>query len=247
VSNPYQPPDAPVITPLPPGHPSVVKAIIEAFSSLTLERSAILLGLAIPQLAFDLATESLQTSGRVGLFWLLLLATLPFSSLRAAFCMSAARSDRSAHAPSGGVALREAVEAWRRVFLADLVAGLITTLATLLLIVPGIYLAVRFSFVDVVAFENRLGPAAARKRSGQLVDGRFWPIAGLGLVFLLPGTTLAISTAALAETIPLLSSGLVVTLVSLGSSVLSALGSAACWFYYRDLPQYEPPDGPATD
>jgi hypothetical protein len=61
------------------------------------------------------------------------------------------------------------------------VAGV--ALGFVLLIVPGIWLAVRWYFVtQAVVVDGRRG-AAALERSAELVDGSWWRVVGIGLVF----------------------------------------------------------------
>jgi len=61
-------------------------------------------------------------------------------------------------------------------FLFGLLAG------SLLLIVPGIMLAVRWGVSTQVCVIERTGPIASLRRSAQLTDGNRWPL--LGLIFL---------------------------------------------------------------
>ena len=61
------------------------------------------------------------------------------------------------------------------------VAGV--ALGFVLLIVPGIWLAVRWYFVtQAVVVDGRRG-SAALERSAELVDGSWWRVVGIGLVF----------------------------------------------------------------
>jgi hypothetical protein len=51
------------------------------------------------------------------------------------------------------------------------------------LIVPGIWLAVRWYFCAQAAVVDRLGPAGALRRSAELVDGRWWRTFGVLAAF----------------------------------------------------------------
>jgi hypothetical protein len=51
------------------------------------------------------------------------------------------------------------------------------------LIVPGIYLAVRWYFAAQAAVVDGLRPAEALRRSGELVEGRWWRVLGVLIVF----------------------------------------------------------------
>jgi hypothetical protein len=50
----------------------------------------------------------------------------------------------------------------------------ITSLATLLLVVPGVWLYTRWSLTTPVIREESVGPLAAMRRSKELVRGKFW-------------------------------------------------------------------------
>jgi hypothetical protein len=65
-----------------------------------------------------------------------------------------------------------------------------------LLIVPGIYLAVRWYFAAQAAVVDGLAPASALERSGKLVDGQWWRVFGVLLLFgLITGTFSAVGQA----------------------------------------------------
>lgn len=68
------------------------------------------------------------------------------------------------------------------VFLAVLLAGIITALGFVLLLFPGIYLAIRFSFVTQVVVIERAGVREALRRSGGLVKGSWWRVFGILLL-----------------------------------------------------------------
>ena len=61
-----------------------------------------------------------------------------------------------------------------KIFMANLLSGLLIALGSILLIVPGVIFAVWFYFsAQVVLYEN-LGGRAALSRSKTLVKGHFW-------------------------------------------------------------------------
>jgi hypothetical protein len=74
------------------------------------------------------------------------------------------------------VALRRALPRAMPAVAAGLVASIATGIGFLLLIVPGIYLALRFFAVTPAAVLEELGPSAALARSGELSKGRKWDI-----------------------------------------------------------------------
>ena len=80
-----------------------------------------------------------------------------------------------------GVGLRN----WFILWLAWLGAGLLIGVGLLLLVVPGIVLAVRYALIDSVVILDGPGPPVAWKRSSALTKGRRWPILGASVVFLI--------------------------------------------------------------
>ena len=59
-------------------------------------------------------------------------------------------------------------------FVAALVVNSCTVVATLLLVIPGLWLTTRWSLTTPVIRAEGLGPIAAITRSNRLVKGRFW-------------------------------------------------------------------------
>jgi hypothetical protein len=60
------------------------------------------------------------------------------------------------------------------VLVAALISLSITTVATGLLVIPGVWLYTRWSLTTPVIREESIGPLAATRRSNELVRGRFW-------------------------------------------------------------------------
>lgn len=60
------------------------------------------------------------------------------------------------------------------VIVAALIVVPITSLATLLLVIPGLWLYTRWSLTTPVIREESIGPVAAARRSNELVRGHFW-------------------------------------------------------------------------
>jgi hypothetical protein len=89
---------------------------------------------------------------------------------------------------SGGkLTVREVLNlAWKKLWklaLLGIVAGLITVLGFLLLIVPGVLFVVWFSFASYILIIEGLGVKASMQQSKELVKGRFWPVLGRLFVF----------------------------------------------------------------
>jgi uncharacterized membrane protein len=66
---------------------------------------------------------------------------------------------------------------WSAAF-APVLVGLLTVVGLLLLILPGIFVAVRLSFVSFLVVDEGLGPIEAVRESWRLTQGRFWTLFG---------------------------------------------------------------------
>lgn len=64
----------------------------------------------------------------------------------------------------------------------NLLYGIAVVIGLILIIIPGIYLLVRFAFVGPVVVLERSGIGAAFSRSSFLVNGSWWRVFGIGLL-----------------------------------------------------------------
>lgn len=71
---------------------------------------------------------------------------------------------------------------WGRLFVAGLLVGLLTVVGLILLVIPGLIVAVRTSLAAVLAVGQRLSGSAAVQASWDLSKGRFWQFAGYTLL-----------------------------------------------------------------
>ena len=102
-----------------------------------------------------------------------LVSFLVVTPLVTAICINVLRSLESAEQPSARQALVEGFEAFTPIFFPVLLAAAGIALG-LVFIVPGIYLAVRWTFVpQTVVIEGARGPQALG-RSMQVTDGFWW-------------------------------------------------------------------------
>ncbi|MBN2426018.1 MAG: hypothetical protein JXR46_06575 [Calditrichaceae bacterium] len=69
-----------------------------------------------------------------------------------------------------------------RVFFADVVVAIITVVALLFIVIPGVYVAVIFSLVSVIIAIEGAGLGQAMGRSSRLINGRWWFTFGLLIV-----------------------------------------------------------------
>lgn len=123
----------------------------------------------------------------------------------AAICIYALHTIAEGQRPRAGGVFVAGFEAFTPLFAAVLLAALGIALGLLLLILPGVYLAVRWYFVpQAVVVEGARGPGALA-RSSSLVDGFWWRTFGLivlanvaiaipGFLLLTPFTAIAEST-----------------------------------------------------
>jgi len=111
-----------------------------------------------------------------------------------AICIYALHAISGGQQPSPGEVLVAGFEAFTPLFGAVLLAGIGVALGLVALIVPGVFLLVRWFFVpQAVVVDGARGPAALT-RSGELVDGYWWRTLGLvllvNIVVAIPGILL---------------------------------------------------------
>ena len=68
-------------------------------------------------------------------------------------------------------------------FLASLIAGIIGGFATLLLVIPGIYVTLRFQFTTAAVMLEERGPISSLQQSWAISSGNVWTIFGVAAVF----------------------------------------------------------------
>jgi hypothetical protein len=122
---------------------------------------------------------------------------LVVAPLITAICIHALRSVAAGEGPAAGRAIVAGFEAFTPLFAAVLLAGVGVALG-LVLILPGIYLAIRWFFApQAVVIDGERGPPALR-RSGGLVQGFWWRTFGIVLLSQLPGVLIGVPFASLA-------------------------------------------------
>ena len=120
-----------------------------------------------------------------------------------AICIYALHSVADGGQPRPGRSITAGFEAFRPIFLAILLAAVGIAVGLLFLILPGIFLAVRWYFVpQAVVIEEARGPEALT-RSWRLTESFWWRTFGIlvvgNLIALLPALLLAGPLAAVAE------------------------------------------------
>jgi len=123
----------------------------------------------------------------------------------AAICIHALHSIAEGQRPSPGQVLVAGFEAFTPLFAAVLLAAIGIAVGFVALIVPGVFLAVRWYFVPQAVVIDGARGRPALSRSGELVDGFWWRTFGLvvlanlavavpGFVLLAPFSSIADST-----------------------------------------------------
>jgi len=156
----------------------------------------------------------------------------------------AAIDDLSGKGVRLGAALSDGFSFFFPLFVVALLVGLGLMIGFLLLIIPGIILAVRWAVSAAVVVAEREGPTSAIGRSSELTAGYRWAIFGLLLLYIVLayavtiGLALAVRTfGGDAETVAFDTIGIVYGVVSaLSSSLLtliSTVGTASLYFELR--------------
>jgi hypothetical protein len=119
-----------------------------------------------------------------------LVSYLVVGPLITAICVHALRSVAAGGSPGAREAIVNGFEAFSPIFFAVVLAAL-GVLVGAVLILPGIYLFVRWYFVPQAVVLERAQGLAALRASGRLVDGEWWRT--FGLVVLVNVTALVIA------------------------------------------------------
>ncbi|HVU75724.1 MAG TPA: glycerophosphoryl diester phosphodiesterase membrane domain-containing protein [Candidatus Paceibacterota bacterium] len=78
-----------------------------------------------------------------------------------------------------------APEMFWQYLLASIVVGIMVVVGFILLIVPGIYLALRFLFVQYLIVDRKMGMSDALKESSRMTEGKKWRLLGFLLLVIL--------------------------------------------------------------
>jgi hypothetical protein len=137
--------------------------------------------------------------------------------LATAVCFKAVADAYLGVEPEWRRSLRFAVRRLGGLFGVAIVGGILVALATVALIVPGVWLFVSYSVAVPALLLERIGPIDALRRSFRLVRGRWWSTAGTLLVgYLLIGILGALVTGVIM---------VVPSLAAEGNTLVGALGA----------------------
>ena len=111
------------------------------------------------------------------------LHLLVVQPLVTAACIAAVMALGNGEVPSAGWSIQRGFERWGAVLVAILLAGVLTAFGFILLIIPGIWLAVSLYFASQAVVAEGRSPVEALGRSRELVRGQWWRIFGIGVFF----------------------------------------------------------------
>ena len=195
--NPYQPPSLAAESTLPA--PAVVepftsvtglmgRALSFFFGNITTIASITLVVFAPVELAKNLFVHATKLDANaMAASRIDMLVESVFGSLVAASLLQAlAHKIRTGRDLGVGAALTLGMKSWSNVFAARFRVGLYMLLGAVLLVVPAIYWAVKYSLVDEIVVLDGSSSRRALDASGELTRGHGWKILGVGFLAVLP-------------------------------------------------------------
>lgn len=114
-------------------------------------------------------------------------------------------------------------------FLLGILSGLGILLGTLLLILPGVYLAIRWSAASAVLLADKKSANDALSESWAMTQKSFWPILGAYLVIIVPAFIVGIGLSAALGGVWPIASSLVVSILTLSAFAISWLAGVAIY------------------
>jgi hypothetical protein len=190
-------------------YPMTAGEIVDAAWRLYRENAALFLGilaiLLVPQAILNAVLPPLS----------------PLSIFTSTYSLGALILAIEARDSGRDITVREAysslgVHAFVVLLLTSVVIAIIVFIGFVLFVIPGIYLLIRFAFVDPVVVLERKGVGEALVRSWTLVQGAWWRVFGIGLlVFVLLGLASGALSAALGSILPPRAAGAIGILISI--------------------------------
>jgi hypothetical protein len=151
------------------------------------------------------------------------LTYLVIPPLATALNIAAVQAIARGEEPTVGAAIRTAWPRLLPVFGAVMLYVVLVCAGVILLVIPGIWLAVTCYFASQAAVIDRLGPRAALVRSAEIVKGRWWRTFGAILLF---GLITAVPSAIVGAVLGSIDEGVIYTSVLvLVQAVLFSLGA----------------------
>ncbi|MGI8981897.1 MAG: hypothetical protein ACR2FY_21915 [Pirellulaceae bacterium] len=146
-------------------------------------------------------------------------------------------------------ALRQGISAWPRLFWTGIVSQFAVAIGLLFLLIPGVYLAVRFSLYYCVAVNEGLNGVPCLKRSMALTKDNFWGFLFLGIagltVLILLGAIAVIPLIVLPQFDNWITSAISNLIIDLLAPLLTLIYVAAYWSRVialdGEVPAWSPP------
>lgn len=134
-------------------------------------------GLFLPMLLGVTLLEHaiMATVDTAPLFWAVLAGLLLYPLYTGAMILLLARRTRQ-ESPGNGELLRSALTLWRPLAAFTFIAGPVVFSGLLLLIIPGVWVAVRLAFAEIYIVVEGLMPLAAMRKSHDTTKELFWVI-----------------------------------------------------------------------
>jgi hypothetical protein len=134
-------------------------------------------GLFLPILLIVTALEHglTVTADTASLFWAVLVGLLVYPLYTGALILLLAK--RTQHeSPTNGQLLRAAFTLWWPLLILTFIVGVAVIFGFMLLIIPGIWIAVRLAFAEIYLVVEGLTPLAAMRKSHDTTKELFWVI-----------------------------------------------------------------------
>lgn len=187
----------------------------------------------LPLLIIDLAVGELTGNGASAAHLLSNVLQLVLGSLANAVCLYGAYQIMRGQGFSIGKSFAVGLSRLGPVVSAALLVGILTGLAALALIVPGVMVACAFYVAVPACVIERVGPRASLKRSAELTRGHRWGVFGLVILVAVGTVILAGALAALGAVIGGAVLAAIFTFVA--EVVVEAFGAVATAVVYHDL------------
>ena len=101
------------------------------------------------------------------------------------------REETEGHPAGLKAAAKASLEFWSRMFITRFIIGVALFVGFLLLVVPGIYLAVRLALAEPLILAEEVAGFDAMRRSWDLTKGKFWRVLGWMVLGSLPPLAVA--------------------------------------------------------
>lgn len=183
----------------------------------------------------EVAAQMFSTASLVmgAIFFLIYMA---LSSILQAALVRATIQDLNGQQPTFADALSRGIAVLLPIVGLSIIMWLGISIGMMLLIIPGIYLVVRWSAAVPALVHEKLGILDSLKRSSQLTDGNRWRILGLLIVVIIAVFVLQMVLGLVAMAIvPLLGAVLGTAVTSAVSAIVSVLVSIALAVSYVEL------------